>query len=440
MPSDVQAFSFRRGWLVLWQRRRLLVSGALLCGLTAGVFSLLQPRIYRATTYLLVSESNIVESKAPNAGHIYYEVLRSYETLLKNDSLIEKTVRHFQLDQPPYELTPDRFKRRRILRVELPKNTRLLEVSVEFPDARLAAEIANYFASSAAAFNEEMNVRDVQRTPEVYLREELDRARKAMEESGRLREEFNKAAGLEELRESVWNLLDEKSQSESELTRLNTSLARAVASRAGLAEELKRQPPKIELRRNLAENPVFREPLDTEGSPKQRSPAASSISDESVNSVYQQIQTRLVETDSEILGLRAAIQSLESATEAIRQKLARLLREKAVKESALERLTGEHERARQSYATLGERYREASVNVSARSTNLKLVAPAIVPDTPVRPRVLLNVLVALALGLVVSSLLAFCLNQLELSKAQARLDSGSEDKVKEIKRSAKGFS
>ena len=80
------------------------------------------------------------------------------------------------------------------------------------------------------------------------------------------------------------------------------------------------------------------------------------------------------------------------------------------------------------------------MNVSARSTDLKVIAPAVVPERPVSPRLSLNVVIATALGLVLFSLLALWLHQLEFAKAQMRLDLDSgEERIKKIKRSAKGL-
>ncbi len=439
MPSDIQPFSFWRQWLILRRRGRLIVFGTLACSLAAGVFSLLQSKIFEATTYLLVSESKLADLTSRNAAYVYYDLLRSYETFINNDYLIQKTVEHFQLQQPPYELTPDRFKRRRILQVELPKNTRLLQVSVEFPEPQLAADIANYFASNAVAFNEEMNTRDAQRTRES-LKQQLDQALQGMEKSRQMLLEFSKTSGLEELRESVWNLLEEKSQAETQLTQLNTDLSRVSARRRGLGEELQKQAPKIELKRSVAEDPILKESLSAGNLEKSAVPPTALVKEESVNPVYQQVQSLLVETDVELLGLKAAAQTVEKAAEARRQKLAVLLREKALKESTQDRLTQEYKLASDSYETLSKQYQDAWMNVSARSTDLKVIAPAVVPERPVSPRLWLNIVIASALGLVLFSLLALWLHQLEFSKAQMRLDLDSgEERIKEIKRSVKGL-
>jgi uncharacterized protein involved in exopolysaccharide biosynthesis len=354
--------------------------------------------------------------------------------------LIQKTLEKFGLQKPPYRLSVDKFKRRHILQVELSKNTRLLEVNVEFPNAQLAAEISNFFAENAVAFNDEMNARDTQRM-RIFLKQQLDQASQELEISRKNLLEFSKSSSLEELRESVWNLLEEKSLNESELAKLNVSLARLSAKRDGLLVQLKGQEPKIELKRSLVEAPLYREDLSSSGKGPAKLPLDASVKEESVNPIYQQVQSQIVETDSDILGTKAGLQALQRALETNKRKLNLLLQDKALKESTLEQLSQEQKMASGNFAALNKKFQDVSLMVSSRSTELKLIAPAITPERPVKPRTLLNIVLASVLGLLISTLLAFFLHNLEVARKQTRpnLEDSSEDRLREVKRSGKGF-
>ena len=201
------------------KRFRLIVLCTLTAALGAGILSFWQPRLYRATTHLLLAESKLADVESKTTNFVYYELLRSYETLINNDYLVSKTIQKFDLQKTPYELSVDSFRRRGILRVELSKNTRLLEVTVEFPNAQLAAEICNYFVNQAVAFNEELNSRDAEKA-RLFLKEQLDRAGQSMEVARNRLLEFNQSSTIEGLRESVRSLLAEKSENETELAAL----------------------------------------------------------------------------------------------------------------------------------------------------------------------------------------------------------------------------
>ncbi len=432
-----QPSAFWRQLEILRQRRRMILLATLVCGLVAGVASWVQPKVFRATTYLLVSESKMSESDSPQAGYVFYELLRSYETFLKNDHLILKTLDHFQLQRAPYELTPDKFRRRGMLQVDLSKNTRLLEVNVEFPNAQLAADIANYFAATAVSFNDEMNDRDTERA-RGFLKRQLDQAQAEMERASKALLEFSRTSRLEELRESVWNLLEQRSDYEKELAQFQTDLSKSSA----VAVALRNRVNSGRFKGRLAESvPVGGTP-DPDLSYSGSAPSNSSSEEEEGKSVSQKIQDRLAESEAERLSLQAAIQSMEKANATISARLASLLEEKSSKENTLERLKQEYQLTQDSYAAINRRYQDASISVNARSTDLKVVAPAIIPERPVKPNLILNVLLAMILGLITCLMMTILQHQWRVAarRMASAVESATDEKIKEIKRSAQGFS
>lgn len=394
MELESKRLSAQR-WSPLRTRARLIVLSALTAALGAGVLSFWQSKLYRATAYLLLAESKLadVESKATN--FVYYELLRSYETLINNDYLIAKTIQTLGLQKAPYELSVDSFRRRGVLRVELSKNTRLLEVTVEFPNARLAAGICNHFVAQAVAFNEELNSRDAQKA-RLFLKEQLDSAGQSMEQARNRLLDFNQGSTIEGLRESVRSLLAEKSDNETALAALQ-----------------------LELTRNMAKREIL---------------ASSSGSSEPGSAV----QYRIVEMQSEIAGIRASTEDLRKVLESNRRTLVRLEKEKALKESTQQRLEDEHELARENYVTLSKKYQDALINVGARSTDLKMITPAVVPERPFKPRIVLNIILAAGFGLLLSVGLAFLLHNLAPPKVMREVEFPVEEKIVEVRRQGKG--
>jgi tyrosine-protein kinase Etk/Wzc len=383
-------------WLPLRKRFRLIVLCTLMAALGAGVLSFWQDRLYRATTYLLLAESKLADVESKTTNFVYYELLRSYETLINNDYLVSKTIQKFELQKPPYELSVDSFRRRGVLQVELSKNTRLLEVTVEFPNARLAAEICNYFVNQAVAFNEELNSRDAEKA-RLFLKEQLDHAGQSMELAQKRLLEFNQSSTVEGLRESVRSLLAAKSGNETELAALQLELTRNAAKRESLAAS-----------------------SGTSGDPESA------------------VQFRIVEMQSEIAGIKASVEALRKVLETNKQALARLEREKALKENTQQQLLDEYDLARENYDTLSKKYQDASINVGARSTDLKMITPAVVPERPFKPRIVLNIILAAGFGLLLSVGLSFLLHNLETPKVMREVEFPVEEKIVEVRRQGKG--
>jgi len=144
--------------LKLRRHVRWIAVGTALSGLAALLISLCQAKIYRATTYVLVSESKVGPAVPVPAWQV--ALLPTYIPFIDNEGLAARAIQHFQLDQEPYRLTPHKFHSRGYLDVEIPKSTRLIEISVEFPDAKLAAALANYLAATAIELNSGMSSAD----------------------------------------------------------------------------------------------------------------------------------------------------------------------------------------------------------------------------------------------------------------------------------------
>ncbi len=395
-PDEKRLFS-AKWWSPLRKRSRLILLCTAAAALGAGILSLWQVRLYRATTYLLLAESKLADGESKTTNFVYYELLRSYETLINNDYLVLKTIEKFELQKSPYRLSVDGFRRQSILQVELSKNTRLLEVNVQFPDARLAADIANFFVSNAVAFNEQLNSRDAEKA-RMFLKEQLDQAAQTMETARVRLLEFNQTSTIEELRESVRSLLAEKSGNQAKLADLSLQLTRTSAKTESLASD-------------------SRVPRDSE----------------------PRMQNQIVEMQSETAGIKATMDVLRRMLEANKPLLGRLQREKALKESKLEQLSDEYNLARESYATLSKKYQDASITVGARSTDLKMITPAVAPERPFKPRVSLNIILAAGLGLAISVFLSFLLHNLESANTKGAVGVLGDEKILEVRRQGKSM-
>src|SRR5215470_18432436 len=154
-----------------WPR---IFAGACGCALVGLIVSLILPKTYRATTYIMVSESKIGAGSKDSAA-LQLAMLPTFVPFVDNDALIDQTIRKFHMDGPPHNLSVDRFRRRNYLDVRIPKSTRLLEVNVEFPDAQLAADLANALTGGAVEFNDRMNATDTSAT-QIFLKKQLDQA------------------------------------------------------------------------------------------------------------------------------------------------------------------------------------------------------------------------------------------------------------------------
>ena len=129
---------------------------------------------------------------------------------------------------------------------------------------------------------------------------------------------------------------------------------------------------------------------------------------------------------------------LQKKFESIKQKLALLLPEKIAKENTFDRLSLQAKLASDTYVSFNKKYQEAALNVGP-TTYLNLIAPALPPDRPIKPRIPLNVVLGACFGFLGSTLLAFLLQNLDLAKPRSKREALDDEKVREIKRSGTGL-
>ena len=115
------------------------------------VVSLLLPKKYAATSRVVIDPPAGTDTRAATAvSPIYLESLRSYELFASSDSLFLQAVQRFSLrngDEPIDKL------KKKVLRAEIPKNLKILEIEATLPDAAKAHALALYIAEETVKLN-----------------------------------------------------------------------------------------------------------------------------------------------------------------------------------------------------------------------------------------------------------------------------------------------
>jgi uncharacterized protein involved in exopolysaccharide biosynthesis len=324
---------------------RFIAIAAAAAVLIAGGVSLLMPKQYTATVRILIeppggSDQRVAVAVSP----IYLESLRSYEHFATSDNLFIRAMVQFDLRQSG---SIESLKRR-LLKVEVPRSTRVLEIRATLPDAAKAHKLALFIAQETVKLSRSVSAEGdrelIRGTQAEYddARAQLDRATSA----------WNRAASAEPLE--------------------------------GLSEEIKEiQTMRTELERDAS----FAQLLIVE------------------NAKRAKLSTRPGEVDS----IRTETQLTETRLSGMRKRIADLDHEIAAKQLAFSRraarrevLTSERKSAEAAFAAVENRLREIRGTSGFRSEQLNIVDPGITPERPSSPNVPLNVIAALLVGLTAS--------------------------------------
>ena len=376
---------------------------ACLSMLVALVVSWTSPKIYRATTYVLVSESKVhPDVSRPDWD---YTFLPTYIQFVDNDALAMETVKHFHLDGAPYHLTPHRFLRGSV-DTQVVKNSRLLQIDVDFPDAQLAAELANYLAKGAAELNARINDVDTVNT-QTFLKRRLDEASAHLSEARAKSLDVQRRAHLEDRERQLKILLDEKEVVSRQVEDLRSAAAQSKQKSASLAESLSAEPRTVQLKKSIVSDRFLERAAQSLPADKQD---LLSATEETSNPIRQELAQELAESKAGAAADQAGLDVVVARLSQIDAETAGLTAELAQLRSAVDESEENAKLAREGYEIATRDYLNASVTVTARSEDLKPVSPAIVPENPIRPRVLLNTIAAGLLGLVVSAGLALAVD------------------------------
>ncbi len=347
MVEPFDAYQYARYLSRNW--RTVAITCGVACGLSLGV-SWLLPRKYTATCRILIEAPAGSDQRAAQAvSPIYLESLRTYEHFASSDSLFLDALNRFHLRDESRGRSVERWKRS-VLEVEIPRNTRILEIRATLPDPRKAQALAHYLGQETVNLNRSAN-----RTGDEELLKDFEK--QSEEASIRLER-------AEEARQQVF--------------------AREPAE--GLAGEIE----SLETLRNE----VLRDLLSTE----------ELIAEESERE--QRLASGRGRRGNELERIREELPSTRARAEALRKKRAELDRDIARLQKLLagrtarrERVLVERRAAQSNFEALENRLRDARGTVGFRGERLSIIDPGIVPERSSFPNLPLNVIVAGLLGM-----------------------------------------
>ena len=425
MPRDAHLLDYL---MILRKHQWLIVSFllALVTIVTIATFRM-QP-IYDATTRIEIDRENT--NFLPFAGNGTYDVYQDLEDyietqskILVSETLALQTVKSLNLDQDP------RFgghpKDPGTLGVALPKdgvqsrppalgaflggltvkrvpNSRLLDVTFSTTDPKLAATIVNAHVNNFI----EQNFRSrYEATTQAsnWLANQLDELKAKVEASEDARIKY-------ERRNQIWTIDEKQDVTTQKLADLNRELTQAQADRINkeavyqLAEA-----GNYDAIPAVRESPVIQESLKRQGElSDQYTEALNQYGPKFPKVVRLEAQLKEIEgliakekknignqIEAEYRGSRQREVLLQQALDQQKNEAASMA-DKMVQYNILKR---DAEANKQLYDGLLQKLKEAGITAGLRSSNIRVVDPALMPAAPSRPNKSRNILLAMLVGL-----------------------------------------
>lgn len=425
----------RQLWDALVHRKFLIIGLFVVACVAAYLVSISMTPIYEATTTVLVTESGSgLESALFErlTGSSRQSALQRSVEVLKSRSVALRAARELGYDWDEYSSGLEAF--RSSISVQAVTNSDMLRISVQHSDPQEAMRIANTMVKVFVDAVQEMNSENV-RAARRFIGEQLEKFEADLEKAEEELVLFRQQVAQVQPSGETQLIL-------SGITQLETLKAQAQVARETAVQRL--QALRGELsgdRRSVVTSNVI-----------SSNPHISNIRSQLVNLEVQLAAAREQYTDAHprVVGLQAQISELQAELSREIANLestgtdTRLFQEEILLEAeilaeaarieALERLIAEREAmlvglpekelqltrlmrnanvTESIYTMLRQRYEEMRISEAMEAANVVVLDPAIIPQSPIKPRTRLNVAIAGFLGLFVGVGLAFMLEYLD---------------------------
>ena len=431
----------RTYWLIFLKRMWTILAAALVMATVAAIVSFKTQPVYEATARVEV-EAETPEIQSFNdlfrdmSGWNDETFLQTQVNVLKSENLAWRTVQQLgmggkaefggggerpQADSQTAAQNGLIQAFRGHLRVQLMRDSRMIEVTFDSTDPQLAARAANALVNNYSEYNFHQKY-DATRQASGWMEGQLDELKAKVEKSQQAMVDY-------ERQNVIVNVGDKQTVVEQRLAALSTDLTNAQSERMqkeSVYDLVNSNPSQAafttqndllgRLDDKYAE--LREEYVDALGQYGPNFPKVKRLRDQldEVQSIMERERKRVVvriHNDYMAALGRERLLSAAVAQEKVEVgKLSQLL----IEHNMLKR---EFETNQQLYANLLQRLKDATVSAGLRATNIHLVDSALVPTAPVRPRIAYNIAVGLLVGLVLGVTLAFIQESLDTSVKSA---------------------
>jgi len=451
--SDEGGLDLQKYLVVVFKRRWLILSTITLVTGAVAVFTFTRTRIYRATATVIVGSSapsvlgKEVRQVVDLSSGAYWNVrqyMQTQQNVIKSKFLALRVAKKMRLDTLPafwgdrgsdvadsakghqlrtVEAAADRL--RAAIGVKNVGNSKMLEISVRHPSPKLAAELADAVAAAYLAQNIDYKLEQTTgaknwlSTQKDTLKDQLHTAELALYQ-------FKKDNNIVSLSMEDKQTLITRTIEKLNETLTDTRMKRMAldARRKELRRVSKKAPEDVAIsavmdnlsvrtlkEAYLTERQAYIALLQRYGD---KYPAVLEHKAR-MDTVRKEFQR---EVDQVIASMRSdyrEVRSTEMSLAAALQKAKDEALELNKREMDYRRLKREKENIEKLYSLVLTREKESSLTGRLRMNNLRILDNAEVPRVPIKPRVLVNMAVGLALGLLLAIGLAFLVDSLDRS-------------------------
>ncbi|MQL53504.1 lipopolysaccharide biosynthesis protein [Desulfofundulus thermobenzoicus] len=401
---EEEVIDLRQYVKVLQKWRKVIALGTLLAVFTSAILSFfVLPPVYEAQTLLLVTMATDKQPVVQNPqgglegvvgamSRLPILTMNTYLGQLKSEVLLQRVIDKLKLDPDLY--TPRTLSGQ--IKATVVKDSNLIDVRVQNRDPQLAARIANALNEEYLKLLSEKNQEQMSRSV-TFLKDQRAATEKELQNAVEELKKFQaQPRGVAVLEQEFKKKSEDLAGYESQLKMAGVELDQLTAGVSSLEGELSSTPKMVAVEK---EDPA----------------TGKTVTMQDLNPVYTALAQKLGEKKAALAEKSAQVQGLQGVVDGLRQELDKLQAELTGKKLQQDKLQSEVDRLKQTVETLAQKTTETQIakSVNLGDTSVVVVSDAGVPSRPIKPNKKLNIAVALVLGLLASTALAFVLEHLD---------------------------
>ncbi|MBA7534955.1 hypothetical protein ES705_27205 [subsurface metagenome] len=393
---------------VLLKRKGVIILIFLIAVIAAALVSYfyLKP-VYEASTILMISKPKYqVELEPKIQTQFTPEVsLATYESLIKDREIEEEVIKKLNLDQPPYELTPDNLQG--MITIESLKNTNLIKMNLQAGEPKLAKDITNVWAALFVEKNKDLNLQE-SKEAQGFIEEQLRISKQNLSTIEEEIREFNETNKIETLDNEIKGKAAKTLNYDLRLADIKLSLQKEKTRKEQVIIALNEQDKVLKLSKSITEDQFFNQLMSSLTNDNFNNINLTYVSEE-INPIYYDLVQQLISTDISINSLQAEEKQLKENIDDYWERIENLKQKVAQEKLTQSRLEREYNTAKGVYNVLSQKNEEVKIAVATESGLVKIASLAYEPKYPIKPNKKLNILIAGVLGLFVGIFAAFFL-------------------------------
>lgn len=398
-----QLISLRDYLNVIIKRKKIILTIFFVSVISAAVISSLEPKVYRATTLIMITAYNLptVLSTTTISEEIISLTIPTHVELLKSSVVLQRIIERIALHNSLYKnLTPDEIYGK--LNVSGIKETTTLQLKAEDRNPKTAKELVNTWAEEYVKYIREF-ISELAKGTDDFITYQFNITKQNLIQAEEAIKELKGKYKLDLMRAELDIKMKKLNNYKSEIIDLKSSLKTNEDNLLNLKNEIAKQDKFIIVSKAITDDALWQKvsrSKDTSNLEKIK------LRSEEVNPIYQNLEIRIVNTEIEINTLKPRQEYLNALIVSIEKEVSELEKDIEQKEFELTQLSRNIQIFKRTYDNLAIWLEKVRIAKVLQFGEAKIISYAFEPKYPIKPQKR-NITIAAIASLAFAMFLAF---------------------------------